>query len=77
MHNFLNSSMTPSRLVPYDTVHLSHRLISFPEYGVELTAGSITAHRQRMYGKEPAIEWSRLPVSQTEHQPQVYDVRFP
>ena len=34
-------------------------------------------HRQRMHGTEPAINWSRLPVSQTDHQPQVYDVIFP
>ena len=34
------------------------------------------AHRQHMHGTEPAIDWSRLPVSQTEHRHQVYDVRF-
>ena len=31
------------------------------------TMGSMTAHRCRMHGMEPAIDWIRLPVSQTEH----------
>ena len=35
------------------------------------------AHRRRMHGTDTAIDWSWLPVSQTEHQPQVYDVRLP
>ena len=34
------------------------------------------AHCQLMYRTEPAINWIRLPVSQTEHQPQVYNVSF-
>ena len=29
-----------------------------------------------MHRTKPAINWSRLPVSQTLHQPQVYGVRF-
>ena len=35
------------------------------------------AHRRRMHGTEPGIDWSRLTGSQTEHQHQVYFVRFP
>ena len=52
------------------------RRISCPECGVELTAGSMTAHLLHMYGTEPAIKWSHLSVSQTEHQPQMYNARF-
>ena len=52
------------------------RRISCPECGVELTAGSMTAHRRCMHGTDPVINWIRLPVSQTEHQPQVYNVIF-
>ena len=37
----------------------------------------MTAHRRCMHGAEPAINWSRITVSQTEHQPQVYDTIFP
>ena len=36
----------------------------------------MTAHRRHMHGKEPAIDWDRLPVCQTEHHPYVYNVRF-
>ena len=51
--------------------------ISCPECGVELTAGSMTYHHRHMNGTEPAIYWNRFPFSQTEHHPQVYNVRFP
>ena len=37
----------------------------------------MTAHFRRMHGTEIAINWSRIPVSQTEQQPQVYNVSFP
>ena len=53
------------------------RRITCQEFGVELTAGSMTAQRRRMHGTEPAIDWSRLLVSQTVYQPQVYNMRFP
>ena len=53
------------------------RQISCLECGVEITMGSMTEHRCRMHGTEPAIDWSWLPVSQTVHQSQVYDVIFP
>ena len=47
-------------------------------YGVvELTAGSMMAHRRRMQETEPAINWIRLMVRHTVHQPQVYNTRFP
>ena len=52
-------------------------MIPCPECGVDITAGSMTAHFQSMHRTEPAIDCIRLPVSQTEHQPQVYNVRFP
>ena len=52
------------------------RHIPCPECGVEITAGSMTAYFCRMHGTEPAIDWVRLPFSQTEHQPQVYNVIF-
>ena len=38
---------------------------------------SMTAHRQKMHGTEPEIGWNRLPVSQTEYIPHVFDVSFP
>ena len=47
------------------------RRIPFPECGFEINTGSMMAHRRRMHGTEPAIDWSWLPVSQTVHQPQV------
>ena len=53
------------------------RRIICPKYGVELTGGYMTAHRRRMHRTETAINWNRLPVSQKERLPQVYDVRFP
>ena len=37
----------------------------------------MAAHRRRMHGNEPVINWSWIPFSHTVHQPQVYDVRFP
>ena len=37
----------------------------------------MTAHRRRIHGMDSAIEWSWLPVSHMEHQPQVYDVILP
>ena len=36
----------------------------------------MTAHLLHMHRKESTIDWSQLLVSQTEHQPQMYDVRF-
>ena len=36
----------------------------------------MTAHRRHMHGTEPAIDWSRLLVSHTLHQPQLYDMIF-
>ena len=53
------------------------RHIQCLECGVELTAGYMMEHHHRMHGTEPAIDWSRLPASQTVQQPQVYDVRLP
>ena len=53
------------------------RRIPYPECGVHITMVSMTAHRRRMHGTEPAINCICLPVSQTVHQPQVYNVRFP
>ena len=51
--------------------------IPYLECGEELTTGSMTAHRRRMHRTDPTINWSCLTVSQTVHQPQVYNVRFP
>ena len=48
--------------------------IQCPVCGVDLTVRSMTEHHHCMHGTEPAIDWSRLAVSQMEHQPQVYDV---
>ena len=53
------------------------RSIPYMECGVEINTGSVTAHCQCMHGMEPAIDWSRMPVSQTEYQLQMYDVIFP
>ena len=52
------------------------RRIPFPECGVEITAGSMTEHCRCIHGTDPAIDCSRIPVSQTVHQPQAYDVIF-
>ena len=51
--------------------------ITCPEFGFKITTGSMIAHRSRMHGVEPEIDWNRVPASQTEHHPQVYDVSFP
>ena len=48
-----------------------------PDCGVDLTAGSMTAHQRRLHGTEPAIDWDWLPVTHTYHLPQVFEVRFP
>ena len=52
------------------------RRIPFPEWVFKLTTGSMMEHCCCMHGVEPAIDWNRLPVSQTEHHPQVYDKSF-
>ena len=41
--------------------------IPWPECRVEITVGSMAAHRRRMHSTEPYIDWNRLPVSHTEH----------
>ena len=51
--------------------------IPLPECGVKITAGLMIAHRRQIHGTEMAIDWNRLPVSETEYHPQVYNVRFP
>ena len=53
------------------------RQIPCPKCGVELNAGSMTAHHCCMHGTEPVIDCNRLPVSKTEHHLQVYDISFP
>ena len=50
--------------------------IPWTEWGVELNAESMKAHKRRMHGTYPEIYRNRLPTSQTEHLPQVYDARF-
>ena len=52
------------------------RRIPCLECGFEITLGSMTARIRHKHRTEPAIDWIRLLVSQTEHQPQVYDVIF-
>ena len=44
--------------------HLQRR-IPCPDWGVELTARSITAHRRLLHGSDPEIYWDILPVRQT------------
>ena len=44
--------------------------------GFEITMGSIMAHHQCMQETEHVIDWIRLLVSHTVHQPQVYNMRF-
>ena len=61
-----------------DSYHMRlRRQIHCPDCRVELTAGYMTAHRCHMHVTEPAMDWNRLPVSQTKHHWQVYDVIFP
>ena len=50
------------------------RRIPCTDCGVEFTAGFMTMYRLRMHGTDPEIDWNQLPVSQTEHLPQVFDV---
>ena len=51
--------------------------ITWLDCGVELMAGLMTVHRRRHNGKEPPINWNRLPVSQAEHLPQMFEVSLP
>ena len=53
------------------------RRIPCLDCGVELTTGSMKEHRHRMHETDPAIDCNQLPVSQTVHQPQVYNTSFP
>ena len=53
------------------------RRIPCLECVVDLSTGSMTAHRRYIHRMEPEIGWSRQPFIQTEHQPKVYDVSFP
>ena len=53
------------------------RRIPCPECLFELTVGSMTAHHHCMHGTVPVIDWGRLPVIQTVHQPHVYNVSSP
>ena len=53
------------------------RRIPCLEFVVYFTVRSMTAHRRHMHCTEPAIDWSWLPVIQTDHQPNVYNVSFP
>ena len=48
-----------------------------PDSGVDLTTGLVAVHRRRMHGTEPDIYWKWLPVSQTEHISQIFDVILP
>ena len=51
-------------------------LIPCLECRVQLTAVSMKTKYRRMNGKELAIDWNQLPVSQTEQNPQFCDVIF-
>ena len=62
--------------VEYSYLVRLRRRIPCLECGVDLTTGSTTAHRRSMHRTEPAINWIRMPVSQTKHQLWVYDVRL-
>ena len=42
-----------------------------------MATGSMTDHRQEIYGKYPDIGWDRIPVIQQEKLPQLYEVSFP
>ena len=50
------------------------RRILFPDCGVELNAGSMTAHRRCTHGTGPEIDWNQIPVSQMEHITQLFDI---
>ena len=54
--------------VGYSYLVRLRRSMPCPECGVDLATGSMTEHQQRMHRTEPAINWSRLLVNQTEHQ---------
>ena len=53
------------------------RHIPFPDCGVKLTAGLMTAYQRLRHGTGPAIEWNQLLVSHTDNHPQVYYVSLP
>ena len=50
--------------------------IPCPDCGVDITAVSMTVHQQHIHGTEPDIDWNRLPVSQMDHIPRVFNVSF-
>ena len=43
---------------------------------VDLTSGSMIAHRRCLHGMEPYIDWDCLLVSQMEHLLHVYEFSF-
>ena len=53
------------------------RRITYPDCGVELAMGLMTAHRWRMHGMVPEVDWNQFSVSQAEHSMQVFDISFP
>ena len=53
------------------------RRIPCTDCGVDLTAGSMTAHHRHLYGTELDTNWDLLPSSQTEQTPHVYELRLP
>ena len=53
------------------------RKMPCPDCGVEMTAGFMTDHLQKVHIKSPEIYWYRLLARQHENLPHVYEVRFP
>ena len=52
------------------------RCIPCPYCGVELKCFSMTVNCILFHGPDPVIDWDQLSVSQMEHLPTIYDVRF-
>ena len=51
--------------------------IPWPDFRMDLTAGSMIVYWRQMHGNEQEMDWNWLSVSHTEHLPHMFDVRFP
>ena len=67
------------RITWYGTTYREflRKFIPCPDYGEELTDGSMIEHHRYLHGTELYIDWDQLPLSQTEHLQYIYEVIFP
>ena len=48
-----------------------------PDYGLDMTAISLKYHIRKLHVTYPDIDWERLPVTQHDNLPQLYEVIYP